>query len=702
MFNFRNKEYEEVSPFFSSNVVPIFMSVSNEFVPYFSTLLASIADCSSNEKNYDIIIFHKGDITPENQSKLREIVSPFENLSLRFYDVGLIVKGWQPYLRGHVTILTYFRFVAPYILSGYDKAIYMDGDTIVMSDIGELFEIELEDNYLGAVKDAAAAGIYTDGRNKTVVDSFDNILKLKHPENYFQAGVLLVNLKKFREEFSLEQLMKICEGGPWYFVDQDVLNFLCQSKVRFIDMAWNVESYASLEIPLKFAPDEVKFAYENARKDPKVIHFAGATKPWNIPSSDFGRYFWKYASKSPFYLELLENLSKQENRQIAKKAEKKTVIIRCVTVFHLFNAINIKLNLHPNDKTYVILSGDTDWGDIPERLASTQVFSEVVVSGMTKVYPALGKMGGEKRFEATLNPRSTIIDAGGIKEIELIDSISEEITDYYVALEYSMERFLFYYMQNRKNANVRVHHYEEGTASYVLDYYTRIINDGLGHNRHGEDSYLKHVTDLLLYEPSLFVGKKGNWPIRKLEGISVYDIQKRDIMYSVFGKPFIPKERYIFFESPIVAENQISADIDLVDVIAEIVGKENLVIKLHPRNRRNRFEIRGYKTIGSEMPLWEVANFLEGYSNKVFLSEISTTTLTSKSIFGHQNYSINLFKLLKLCNSFFVEQRAFPQFYEKFSLYMNVDNRRNFSPRTLGELKEILQYVKGKDENAYE
>ena len=50
--------------------------------------------------------------------------------------------------------------------------------------------------------------------------------------------------------------------------------------------------------------------YNQARKAPWIIHFAGYQKPWDAVDCDFADYFWKYAALSPFYPVLLRSYSR--------------------------------------------------------------------------------------------------------------------------------------------------------------------------------------------------------------------------------------------------------------------------------------------------------------------------------------------------------------------------------------------------------
>ncbi len=96
----------------------------------------------------------------------------------------------------------------------------------------------------------------------------------------------------------------------WRMLDQDVLNMVFQGKVKVLSQNWNVlmnwkyGGHSRIDI-VKNVPFSLWEAYQNARKQPYIIHYAGAWKPWNTPSCDYAEEFWDCARKTPFYEKIL-------------------------------------------------------------------------------------------------------------------------------------------------------------------------------------------------------------------------------------------------------------------------------------------------------------------------------------------------------------------------------------------------------------
>lgn len=301
----------EIAPAFKKNNIAIALSANNFYVPYVATVISSILQNSSDKNNYDILLMHK-DITSHEQTKLKSIIKDNDNFSLRFINISRFDEKFKPlFLRGHFTIETWFRLLMPEIMPKYDKILYLDSDLVVNADIAELYDTNIEGYLLAACHDADTAGLYN-GFEPAKKEYMDNILKNKNPYNYFQAGVILFNLAEFRKQLKTEEMLKFAASYEWELLDQDVLNYLAQDKVKFVDMAWNVMfdwRFMRINEIISRAPKYLSDEYARAHSAPKIIHYAGPDKPWNDPGADYAELFWKYARETPYYEETILRMS---------------------------------------------------------------------------------------------------------------------------------------------------------------------------------------------------------------------------------------------------------------------------------------------------------------------------------------------------------------------------------------------------------
>lgn len=304
------KPAQKLAPCYGGDSVCLVTASDHKFVPYLSVMLQSVIDHTDVKKNYDLIIFHV-DISPQYQEIVENMAKGKANISIRFLDVSVEVKRIGLKNDGkpsHITIETYFRYFMLDLLPGYDKALWLDADLIVLTDISRLYETSLRQYGVAAVRDLDLIGAYrTDARVRAYVDQQ---LRLDHPYHYFQAGVMLLNLKKIRETDTTGSLFRRTAAHVWRLGDQDVLNTVLQGQWMELDQKWNVlmdwqDADRRRSDLLQQAPYHLWEAYEAARKKPAIVHYAGKWKPWMEPDCDFAHYFWKYARHSPFYEAIL-------------------------------------------------------------------------------------------------------------------------------------------------------------------------------------------------------------------------------------------------------------------------------------------------------------------------------------------------------------------------------------------------------------
>lgn len=301
---FKNVEKESlIEPAFPENNIALALATDDYFAPYMAVTLKSITDNSSANKNYDIIVL-SANISEQHKTCILKQISIFKNFSIRFINPTKKIKDFSPYLHGHFGhIETYYRLILPALLPNYKKIIYLDSDMIIKTDIAELFKENVDGYMLAACNDADTAGLYN-GYQKTKKDYMDKILCIREPYKYFQAGTILFNLDEIRKTYTSEEILNFASKEKWELQDQDVLNKLCENKVKYIDMAWNVMvDYEKIRISkiISLSPQWLSNMYFVARKNPKIIHYAGPEKPWLYPEMDFGTDFWEYVKKTQFY-----------------------------------------------------------------------------------------------------------------------------------------------------------------------------------------------------------------------------------------------------------------------------------------------------------------------------------------------------------------------------------------------------------------
>ena len=154
------------------------------------------------------------------------------------------------------TYMSLIRLALPRILCHEDRVLWLDIDTIVMKDIGELFDTEMKGNQVAMVEEP---------------------VRSKYPFRYHNAGVLLMDLQRMRAEGDWRKMIRLVNREAYTAMDQDMLNLFLQGEILTLKPEWN--DAGTITQPTK---------------DPYIRHFAGNLKGsgWEL-FDQYARAEWR-------------------------------------------------------------------------------------------------------------------------------------------------------------------------------------------------------------------------------------------------------------------------------------------------------------------------------------------------------------------------------------------------------------------------
>ena len=258
--------------------IPIFFAVDDTYIPFLAISLQSLVDNSSEKNKYEIKILYTH-VSEENMQKIKKYEK--ENIKIEFVDLSNNLQRVQGklYTRNYFTSTTYYRLFIPELYPQYDKVLYIDSDVTILTDIAGLYNQEIGDNLVAAIPDGAVQTI------EVFQEYVEKVIGVIDYNNYFNAGILLMNLKELRKYKFQEKFLYLLEKVKYEVAqDQDYLNRLCKGRVKLLDDLWN-------KMPIMGISD----------KKPNIIHFNLGFKPWHFDDIPYQEYFWKYAKKTEFY-----------------------------------------------------------------------------------------------------------------------------------------------------------------------------------------------------------------------------------------------------------------------------------------------------------------------------------------------------------------------------------------------------------------
>ena len=262
-------------------------STDDNYVQHCMAMLCSLFE---NNKEYEIIVhlLHSG-LSDGNQRIMSALACRYKG-KIVFYNIdpsyfkGVELNPTHTWL----SMATYYRFLIPSLVStDVDRILYLDCDVIVLKDVSQLYHLELDDYGVAAIQDCTPF----DQKHR-------NAMGLEMDNRTFCAGVMMINLKYWREHNSQQKLFDYArrKREMLRMEDQDVLNFVFRNKWFLLPYKWG-------KTPLAVAPvDKAQkwFDIKEFVNEPCIYHYAAFLKPWYDIWFPDRIFYWKYLKLSGF------------------------------------------------------------------------------------------------------------------------------------------------------------------------------------------------------------------------------------------------------------------------------------------------------------------------------------------------------------------------------------------------------------------
>ncbi len=252
-------------------------------------------------------------MSEKNKAGLRAIVEKFaQEIDFLTLDASLFK---DVYLRGHIlSLATYARVLIPYIID-INKVLYLDSDMLIKSDISQLYDSNIEDWHLMAVREP----MMDRSRNRA--------LGMSETAPYFNSGMLLINCIKWREDKIPDKVLEFArsEHERMFFHDQDALNVILQNKWKLLHPKWN-QLANMYDFNSFIQTDYSESEFEECLNNPCIIHFTWI-KPDSYtcthPSSaEYGEYLLQTPWAGALHNDKLNVLYKEWRERITQKRRK--------------------------------------------------------------------------------------------------------------------------------------------------------------------------------------------------------------------------------------------------------------------------------------------------------------------------------------------------------------------------------------------
>ncbi len=264
------------------DVVPVAFATDSAYCVYTCVTLNSILQNRRADYFIRFLLLVPHDFSDEARQLALTTVNLYQNCSVEFIDMAGAFDDAHIEI-AHINIVTYYRLLLPALLPDCEKCLYLDSDVVVCGDLRELLVHDIEEYYLAGVN-APWFVLYADK------EYYKNIAGLPSMDSYVNAGVLLLNLKKLRQDGIDQQLMEL-SNKKFPVQDQDIINIACYGGILLLPLRYNAMTNVYLEIEKYkevFAPDEI----EDAWNHPVIVHYATKNKPWLDRSLAMADRWW--------------------------------------------------------------------------------------------------------------------------------------------------------------------------------------------------------------------------------------------------------------------------------------------------------------------------------------------------------------------------------------------------------------------------
>jgi lipopolysaccharide biosynthesis glycosyltransferase len=250
-----------------------------------------------------------GGISGRNRQKLVDVLSATDiDAQITWLKPDLMQFEGLPLTEWVAAPATYLRLLIPELLPREcDRALYLDSDLVVEHDIGQLWEHDLRDVRAAGVPNYFSPIVAW----KRHPSEMTSVFGLTPQATFCNAGVLLFNLHRWREEQLGRKALEFARDFPLPESDQDAINIVVASQWAVLDARWNVqlsalERYGSfLKASLTLSDREMEQACADLLGNPYILHFTWMNKPWQIDCQVPLRVrFFHYLKKSRWFSDI--------------------------------------------------------------------------------------------------------------------------------------------------------------------------------------------------------------------------------------------------------------------------------------------------------------------------------------------------------------------------------------------------------------
>ncbi len=320
--------------------INLLATIDKNYITPLSVMLRSYAEANADVET-DLYVVHSA-LEEEDFRFLKDYVS-FGSITI--HDIHVTEKWFSdtPVLE-RLPEESFYRLLAFHILpESVERCLYLDPDIIIRKPLLPLYDLDISDHYI------AAAGHMRGQR-----DNFNKArLGIRNQERYFNSGVMLMNLKRIREDFTVEEILACLEENIQSLLlgDQDLANILFGRNTLIVEE----EIYNMDERTFRYFKESEGWTLETVAERTAIIHYNGKCKPWlDGYKGELNSFYPKVNEKGPApsgvvrkHIKSFLNITKLTKQQAIVVVGALVFVLLCLISYATFGTELLKILADP-------------------------------------------------------------------------------------------------------------------------------------------------------------------------------------------------------------------------------------------------------------------------------------------------------------------------------------------------------------------
>lgn len=297
--------------------------------------------------------------------------------------------------------------------------------------------------------------------------------------------------------------------------------------------------------------------------------------------------------------------------------KKPSILLICNTPFQIMMAYHITLLYYVGYEIDMVISeGIRDGEQLAKNAQKTNAFRNVIFTRNKKTF-LLGHSPRDK-IKYLLGRGYEVIN-----NYKIAKNLAKNSYDVCLFSNISILTKLLTSLLRKQNPHVKLALFEEGLVTYTTLFASGDAPNSLYRKYIDKQGLLAKLNFVYVCHPSLLEWEPQNGAIIHLPIIDKTNLQYVELLNTIFNyNGYTDKydRRIIFFEESYAFEGFLVPDIEIVTRIAETLGHDNIMVKIHPRNPENRFAKLGYKTNKNISIPWEMIMLNQPLKENIFVT----------------------------------------------------------------------------------